>query len=129
MEPTLINTIGLVTSVSKLTDKMDDGETIYQFTFELMDKWGSAAFSAWVSYSKVVNKDDVVVAIFYVKMIKTGDGQTIFLSHCDLSKVVFNYCHSSVVDFHFKLTRLSAAHLTPENDFTASTSHLQDLSP
>ncbi|KAK4266465.1 hypothetical protein QN277_027381 [Acacia crassicarpa] len=78
---------------------------------------------AAVSYTKVVNKDDVVVALFLVKMIRTNDGQIILLSHHDLSEAVFNYCHHSVVDFRTKLNHLSVRHITPDNVWTASTSH------
>ncbi|KAI9087177.1 hypothetical protein K1719_030812 [Acacia pycnantha] len=33
----------------------------------------------------------------------TGDGQTTFHSHSDISEVVFNYNHPAVVDFRLKL--------------------------
>ncbi|KAI9088677.1 hypothetical protein K1719_029791 [Acacia pycnantha] len=72
------------------------------------------AFWASSSYASVLDKTDVVVALFSVKMVRTGDGQTTFHSHSDISEVV---------DFRLKLNRLSAAHLTQDNQIPGWSCH------
>ncbi|KAK4259856.1 hypothetical protein QN277_006146 [Acacia crassicarpa] len=93
-ETTLKNVVGLVTCVYPLNDVKIDGETHYQLNFEIMDESGNPfhccfrgtpAFWAAVSYSIIDDKDDIVVALLWVKMIRLSDGQILFQSHCDLS--------------------------------------------
>ncbi|KAI9128550.1 hypothetical protein K1719_000033 [Acacia pycnantha] len=79
-------------------------------------------FWASSSYASVLDKTDVVVAYFSVKMVRT-DGQTTFHSHSDISEVVFNYNHPAVVDFRLILNRLSAAHLTQDNQIPGWSRH------
>ncbi|KAI9127160.1 hypothetical protein K1719_001719 [Acacia pycnantha] len=56
-------------------------------------------------------RQDVVLCFVFCE----DDGQTTFHSHSDISDVVFNYNHPAVVDFRLILNRLSAAHLTQDN--------------
>ncbi|KAI9084099.1 hypothetical protein K1719_033955 [Acacia pycnantha] len=101
------NVVGLVTRVYSMTDVVVNGETENQFNFEIMDERGSSAFWAWDSYSRVLDKDDVVVALLWVKMKRLSDGEDIlFSSHCELSKAHFNYDHPAVIDFRLKLNEM-----------------------
>ncbi|KAI9128736.1 hypothetical protein K1719_000219 [Acacia pycnantha] len=124
----MMNVVGLVTNVSKLDDVIDEGEIIYQLNFQIMDECGNSfhccfrgtpAFWANVSYSKVLNKEDVVVALLFVNMIRTRDGEIIFLSHCDLSEAIFNHNHPAIVNFRHWLARESKVNLIDDNLFTA----------
>ncbi|KAI9096838.1 hypothetical protein K1719_025821 [Acacia pycnantha] len=54
------------------------------------------AFWASRSYASVLDKTDVVAALFSVKMVRT-DGQTTFHSHSDISEAM-NYTFFSDVD-------------------------------
>ncbi|KAI9112817.1 hypothetical protein K1719_016134 [Acacia pycnantha] len=128
-EPSLINVIGLVTSVYGMADIVVDGETESQFNFEIMDESGnafyccfrgSAAFWALDSYSRVGDKDDVVVALFWVKMTRLSDGDILFSSHCELSKARFNYNHPAIFAFRSSLDRAVADNVGPSPDSTTS---------
>ncbi|KAI9116887.1 hypothetical protein K1719_011886 [Acacia pycnantha] len=108
--------VGLVTSVYPLTDVVIDGETIYQLTFEIMDERGTPAFWASVSYSKLIDKEDVVVALLWVNMRRLSDREIVFQSHCDMSQAMFNYNHPDVVDFRVGLNLLAKAEINEDDD-------------
>ncbi|KAI9075900.1 hypothetical protein K1719_042180 [Acacia pycnantha] len=67
----LLDVVGLVTTVYGVSDVQVNG--------------GTPAFWACINYSKVVVKDDVVVALICVKIERILGGETIFMSYCDLS--------------------------------------------
>ncbi|KAI9087264.1 hypothetical protein K1719_030734 [Acacia pycnantha] len=115
--------VGQVTSVYGMADIVVHGENENQFNFEIMDKRGSAAFWALDSYSRVRNKDDVVVELLWVEMKRLSDGDILFSSHCDLSKAHFNYHHRAVIDFRSKLNHAVASQ---EDDSSDSTTSKQD---
>ncbi|KAI9118993.1 hypothetical protein K1719_009668 [Acacia pycnantha] len=124
-QSTLINVVGLVCAVYDLTDVVINSEIYYQFRLEIMDESGnpfhvcfrgSPAFWAAVNYSRLLDKQDSIVALLFVKMIRLSEGDILFISHNDASVAIFNYDHPAVVEFRFNLNRIVAAEFPYAND-------------
>ncbi|KAI9128876.1 hypothetical protein K1719_000359 [Acacia pycnantha] len=77
---------------------------------------GTPAFWAFVSYSKLLDKDDVVASLLWMNMRRLSDGEIVFQSHCDLSQAIFNYNHDAIVDFCLRLNLLAKAELNEDDD-------------
>ncbi|KAK4258078.1 hypothetical protein QN277_001122 [Acacia crassicarpa] len=123
-DSSLINVVGLVTSVTGLKDVLSDQELLYRFSLSIVDQWGSPfhcclfgtpAYWASVSYTMLEHKHDAIVALCWVKMKKMADGKITFVSHHDLSWAIFNYNSQAVVDFRNELKQACAAMLGYDN--------------
>lgn len=86
---------------------------------------GSPAFWAAVSYSKVVNKDDVVIALFLVKMIRTN-GCFFILTTDSYFSVIFSFSNVNLISISYSCCRWPNHILKPPWSFRSG---LQLLPP